>query len=284
MFINCFLFLNTNAEFSLSILVFPLLLILFFFAAWVYFFYFTQESKSKRKIRPRKYSDAQSSAALLKYFPYYLNLDAENRLRFLSRLAAFMQLKEFIPRQTAPNETLNLLISATAIQLTYGLDDFSLHSFDKILIYPDTYYSEIRNTHHKGEVNVPLRLIVLAAKHFLSGVRDPNDGINLGLYEMAHALNVHTFEDGSRQNKKSFIDWSNEALPEMESIKANKQHFLRQYAATNIEEMFAVCTENFFERPELFSVELPILYQKLMTLFHQDPRNHSRPIPESIKY
>ena len=254
--------------------VFPLLLILFFVAA---FFYFTRESKSKRIIRPTQYSDAQTHAALLKYFHYYKDLDTQNRLKFLSRVKTFVQMKEFIPRQTEPNDTINLLISATAIQLTFGLDDFSLHRFDKILIYPDTYYSEIRNTHHKGEINVPHRLIVLAAKHFLSGVSDPNDGINLGLHEMAHALNVHTFETRDRNLIQRFEYWSDEARLEMDKIKKNQQHFLRQYATTNIEEMFAVCTENFFERPEQFATKLPQLYQKLMDLYRQDPRNHAQP-------
>ncbi len=231
-----------------------------------------------KKIRPLKYNDKQANAAMLKYFPYYQDLDMAHRSVFLERVKLFMQIKEFIPRQTEPNETINLLIAATAIQLTFGLKDFRLHSFNRILIYPDTYYSEIRNTRHKGEINVPLKLIVLAAKHFLSGVKDPDDGINLGLHEMAHALNVHTFEEGNHPLIEKFHYWSDEAILEMGNIDVNPNHFLRKYAATNIEEMFAVCTENFFERPEAFSKALPVLYKKMMHLYQQDPRNHQNPV------
>jgi hypothetical protein len=234
--------------------------------------------KSQSEASSSKVNSASVNTALLNYFPYYNDLNAEQRTFFLERVQQFVQIKEFIPRQSEPNETINLLIAATAVQLTFGLDDFSLYSFNKILIYPDTYYSEIRKTHHKGEINVQLRLIVLSAKHFLSGMKDSNDGINLGLHEMAHALNVHAFEEGQHQLIEHFRLWSDIALLEMERIRANKQHFLRQYAATNIEEMFAVCAENFFERPEGFSKVLPDLYDKMVILFRQDPRNYANPI------
>ena len=270
-------------DFSMSIFVFPLLLISFFVAAFIYYQFLNKKLIPERTFRPAKWSDAQANVALSKYFPYYQELDAQNKLRFLSRVKEFVQIKTFIPRQTAPNETINLLIAATAIQLTFGLDDFSLYSFDKILIYPDTYYSEIRNNYHKGEINVPHRLIVLAASHFLSGVRDPNDGINLGLHEIAHALNVHTFEEGNNILIEKFRCWSDEALVEIDRIKLSQTNFIRKYAATNLEEMFAVCSENFFERPEQFSKEIPNLYQKMMDLFNQDPRNHASPILVEIR-
>ena len=123
----------------------------------------------------------------------------------------------------------------------------------------------------------------MAASHFLSGVRDPNDGINLGLHEIAHALNVHTFEEGNNILIEKFRCWSDEALVEIDRIKLSQTNFIRKYAATNLEEMFAVCSENFFERPEQFSKEIPNLYQKMMDLFNQDPRNHASPILVEIR-
>jgi len=80
-------------------------------------------------------------------------------------------MKSFIPRQTEANESINILIAATATQITFGLENFSLFTFNKILIYPDAYYSDIRKQHHKGEINVQARLIVLSARHFLDGIK-----------------------------------------------------------------------------------------------------------------
>ena len=198
---------DISIEIILAVFVIPVAIVLFF-----YFKYAQGNNKVgsgfRRKIRPLKYNDAQANGALLKYFPYYQDLDKNLKKRFLERVKEFMQLKEFI----------------------------------------------------------------------LSGVKDPNDGINLGLHEMAHALNVHAFEETDHHLEMHFYKWSDEAILEMGNIEVNPNHFLRKYAATNIEEMFAVCTENFFERPEEFSKVLPKLYKKLSNLYKQDPRNHANPV------
>lgn len=187
---------------------------------------------------------------LKQYFPYYQFLHFELKKKFVTRLQIFLEMKRFIPRQTEANETLNVLIGATATQITFGLENFSLFRFDKILIYPDAYYSEIRKQYHNGEINVQERLIVLSAKHFLEGIQNYKDGKNLGLHEIAHALNVHEFEDRNDAFIHYFEQWEVLARAEMPKIKADDNHFMRNYAATNLQEMFAVSTEYFFEMPE----------------------------------
>lgn len=219
---------------------------------------------------------------LIQYFPYYQSLNVDLKRKFVSRLVVFLELKAFIPRQTEKNEILNILISATATQLTFGLKDFGLFSFDKILIYPDAYYSEIRKQHHKGEINVQQKLIVLSAKHFLQGIQVYNDGINLGLHEIAHALNINEFENGNDEFINCFKDWEILARQEMPKILADDNHFIRNYAATNIQEMFAVCTEYFFEKPELFLEKLPNLYKNMCQLYKQNPLNREKPLLKPI--
>lgn len=190
----------------------------------------------------------------------------------------FLEMKQFIPRKTEANETLNVLIGACATQLTLGLDSFYLFSFDKILIYPDAYFSEIRKQYHKGEINVKANLIVLSANHFLEGIKDYNDGINLGLHEIAHAVNVNEFEDENDEFIHYFKEWETHAKAEMPKIKADDNHFMRNYAATNIQEMFAVSTEYFFETPEEFSQKLPNLYKKMCQVYKQNPLNKEMPL------
>ena len=82
------------------------------------------------------------------------------------------------------------MIASSAIQLTFGLPKINLKHFERILIYPDEYYSTINKQYHKGEVNPRLKAIVVSWKAFVAGYADPHDGINLGLHEMAHALKL----------------------------------------------------------------------------------------------
>ncbi|MCF8368193.1 MAG: zinc-dependent peptidase [Bacteroidales bacterium] len=45
----------------------------------------------------------------------------------------------------------------------------------------------------------------------------------------------------------------------------------RRYAQFNEQEFFAVAMENFFEKPENFKQELPILYNLLSGMLNLDP-------------
>ena len=68
-------------------------------------------------------------------------------------------------------------------------------TFKRILIYPDQYYSTITHRYHKGEVNPAAQAIVLSWNNFLAGYARPDDSLNLGLHEMAHALEIENLID-----------------------------------------------------------------------------------------
>lgn len=253
-------------------------LILIFFSFKKYFSNF-EEYNSRLKTKFVKQENiVEVQKTLEKLSPYYKNLNNKLKRKFLRRLHIFLNMKNFVPRNCERNSTLNLLISAIAVQLTFGLNNFSIFTFNRILIYPDIYYNKIRGVYHKGEVNIRHRIIILSAKHFLEGINNPNDGINLGLHEMAHALNVDKFETNNSNFIRNFNNWKVVALKEMEIIKKSRSHFMRKYGSKNIHEMFAVSTENFFERPEEFNKRLPLLYNKMCILYKQNPLIGSNPI------
>lgn len=208
------------------------------------------------------------------HFPFFKSLPKKSQEIFLKRVAYFITAKKFIPRQlTEVTTEMKVLISAAAIQLTFGFPHLSLSYFTNILVYPDTYYSAISKKYHKGEVNPRLKAIVLSWKYFVEGYLK-KDGRNLGLHEMAHALRL---ENRITNQEYDFLDadilkeWEVRAQRTMEEIQNGTEHFFRQYGATNNEEFFAVAVENFFERPTLFLEKHPKTYQTLCRLLKQDP-------------
>lgn len=168
---------------------------------------------------------------------------------------------------------MKVLISASAVQLTFGFPKLQLSYFQNILVYPDAYYSTINRQHHKGEVNPRLRAIVLSWKYFVEGYLSP-DGRNLGLHEMAHALRL---ENRIMNKEYNFLDpgflkeWESRAAHTMQEIRDGREDFFRGYGATDHEEFFAVAIENFFERPKLFAKKHPLTYQTMCRLLKQDP-------------
>jgi MtfA peptidase len=213
---------------------------------------------------------------LMKYFPYYQKLSRENKTVFEKKVARFLYSKRFIPRDI-PEVTLEakVLISASAVQLTFGLPEVYLAHFNKILVYSNDYYSSITRRYHKGEVNPLFGIIVLSWQSFVDGYIYPQDSFNLGLHEMAHALRL---ENIIRNEEYNFFD--DDLLARLDRFavdfcknQESNEHapFLRPYACTNTHEFFSVAVENFFERPLQFKENLPQLYSILSTLLNQDP-------------
>ena len=101
-----------------------------------------------------------------------------------------------------------------------------------------------------------------------------DDGRNLGLHEMAHALRL---ENRIANEEYDFLDaallkeWEERAAHTMAEIREGREDFFRDYGATDNEEFFSVAVENFFERPELFSEKHPKTYATLCQLLNQNP-------------
>ncbi len=211
---------------------------------------------------------------LQNYFRYYQGLSAENKVTFERRVCRFMYSKQFIPRgmKEIPVEV-KVFVAATAVQITFGLPHVSLTHFNKILIYPDDYYSTITQRYHKGEVNPAFGIIVLSMKNFVTGFLYGEDGMNLGLHEMAHALRIENIV------RQEYAFFDQPLLERFDRISdrlcadgiVGEGSVFRPYACTNHHEFFSVAVENFFERPIQFKMELGELYGIMVRLLNQDP-------------
>lgn len=209
---------------------------------------------------------------LLLHIDFYRQLPPPLKVKFLYRCASFMLRKRFIGKEDLEiTEEMKILISAAAVQLTFGLKDFYLKHFHTIIVYPGVYTSPLTGADHLGETSIK-GLIVLSWQHFLEGYETTSDKLNLGLHEMAHALDL------SRMVKASdpffhdyFLKWHAVAGDTINEVNQEEEHFLRKYSGTNEREFFAVCVEHFFEDPDGFRNNLPHLYRHLSVLLRQDP-------------
>ncbi|HCM76261.1 MAG TPA: DgsA anti-repressor MtfA, partial [Cytophagales bacterium] len=196
------------------------------------------------------------------------------------KLCQIIYSKIFIPRDfDEVTDEMKVLISATAVQLTFGLDGVYLSHFRKILIYPNDYYSSITKKFHKGEVNPAFGIIVLSWHSYVMGYLNSNqDGVNLGLHEMAHALRLENIIRNSEYqffNEVLLNRLDEYGMAVCEPADYEQVKFFRPYACANTHEFFAVAVENFFERPMQLQLAMPGLYAVLCALLNQDPANYS---------
>jgi len=245
--------------FALLFLVFPIMLI----SEWL-------GMVPARKIRARY-------RMYLGEFPIYNQLNPKEKVRFEKRVQTFINQKKFIPRSKGLviDDRKKCMIAGTAVELTFGLGKFNFDHFKTILIYSDNYYSQISKQYHQGEVNIR-GLIVLSWSNFEKGNSDRRDGVNLGVHEIAHALKL---ENKIVNRNYNFIDSRDyrafeECFQTFSSGYGGGQGFLRDYGKTNIHEFFAVCCENFIERPREFKRKAPDIYMIITRILNQDPATY----------
>lgn len=211
-------------------------------------------------------------ALLLRYLPYYRNLPPAEQERFVRRTVVFMTTKQFEYVEIIPEERMPLLISATAVQLTFGLEHYLMEHFEKIYVMHHDYHFGFNSVPFQGHVSHDG--IYLSWTNFLKGYDNYQDGDNVGLHEMAHALayvnfNVSDGRDDGFHDR--FIRFSRTGRAVFEDMQSDHTGgFLGRYAATRYEEFWAVCVENFFERPTSFKIQLPELYAAMCVLLNQD--------------
>ena len=107
----------------------------------------------------------------------------------------------------------------------------------------------------------------------MHGYRAHDDGRNLGLHEMAHALRLENSIYNNEYdfiNKKELKKFDHLANHEVGKIMAGSSSFFRSYAASNKHEFFAVAVENYFQRPIAFKAYNSTLYYCLASLLKQD--------------
>ncbi|MBI1222665.1 MAG: hypothetical protein GC180_08690 [Bacteroidetes bacterium] len=208
-------------------------------------------------------------------FTYYRRLNAEGKAKFIYRAMEFKQHWIFEGREDLEvSEHMEMLVCGAAAQLTYGLDYFLLESFEKIILYPSTFYSKIINAEVKG-LTYGSGVIALSWKDFETGFRINNDGYNLALHELAHALDINNEKAFKKDklNELYFTDFIDTSFWEYRQASKEISNILDSRAKRNEHEFFAVCVEHFFECPELFLEKLPEVFHHLCLLLQQNPLN-----------
>jgi len=218
-------------------------------------------------------------------FAYYDKLPDAQKIKFLVRLRKFISEKTFAGKdELVVTEEMKILVAASAIQLTFGLDNFVLSRFHTILLFPASFYNRRNDAWHMGETN-PQGIIVLSWKDLQEGFNRKDDTYNVGLHEMAHALQLQFLlkDDYDYFFGNYFAKWSHLAESEFQNLQDERESFFREYAGVNRMEFFAVSVEYFFEASEQFKSRLPQMYYHLCILLRQDPLHTDASVKEVIR-
>lgn len=220
---------------------------------------------------PRKLNAAQQ-AVLQREFNFYGRLSEKRKKYFEHRVSTFLSRYQFIGNKiSVKNDEVQMIVAGTYVMLSFGMRQYLTTTFDKIIIYPNIYFSTVNKEYHKGEFNPNMKAIVFSWNDFLSGHQITNNNINLGLHEFTHALHF-----GAKKRQYSsdviFIDEFNAILTYLENQsfrqKMMTDQYFRDYAFQNEFEFLAVLLEHFFETPKEFQQRYPELFHHVRRMIN----------------
>ena len=230
---------------------------------------------------------------LEKNLPFFGRISDADRRELESLIVIFIAEKSFegCGGQVIDDEVRVTIAGQACLLLLHRKTDI-YPRLDVILVYPSAVAVE-REENNGFIVNAGRRvhlgeswtrgLVILSWDHVLSGARNPDDGDNVTLHELAHQLDSEggTMDGTPRLSKRArYVSWGAVLSEEYTTLRAKIQHGRRSdidaYGATNEAEFFAVITEMFFEKPKSMRRHHPELYAELATYFRQDPASWKR--------
>ena len=215
---------------------------------------------------------------------FYRNLATEEKIQFEKKLIEFLGYIKISGVKTKVEEIDRIYVAASGVIPVFGFPEWKYNNLREVLLYPYTFdhqeflsedAREYRNT--LGMVgNGPMQRVMILSKPALrSGFENDLGTNNTGIHEFVHLLDK---EDGavdglpeSLLKQQYVISWINLMNDNIEAIKEGRSD-INSYGATSKAEFFAVVSEYFFNRPDLFRENHSQLYNLMTLIYQQTPR------------
>ncbi len=253
----------------MSLGVLFILVKLFYFFEMAYVEYGNKRLFYNHVYLNKKSLSKDQKSILRQKIKFYNTLSIKHKSYFEHRVYKTISRTEFIGKELEVSEEMKVVISATLVKLTFGLRDYKINSVERVIIYPEEFYSRTNKNYHKGEFNLGYRALVFSWKHVLHGYHIEDDNLNLAVHEFIHAIHFYYMSVRKRSTSSAvFLDLFYELTQDLEKNPILKEQlisseYLRDYAFTNQFEFLAVLIETFIETPQEFRCQFPEIYKKV---------------------
>jgi Mlc titration factor MtfA (ptsG expression regulator) len=221
---------------------------------------------------PRRVSES-TRELFLRFLPYYAGLDEPAKIRFEQRFTNFFVQKDF--QVHGPDEVpgdLRALISATAVQVTMGLDDYIYPELGVVVLFQNPFITpDLPTVPHALELKREDHdTAILSMDGFAKGLTRPGEYYHIGLHLFAKALQWHlgiSDQDVPRGDCASEADF----VRALEELRGFREGYLSTLTGLGDPEIFPRCTEHFFMVPHKLRERFPAVYDYLCDILHQNP-------------
>ncbi len=245
------------------------------------FRFLTRAMRRRARIRQEPFPTAWETILQHKV-SYFQTLGKSEQARFREEVAIFLNEKRITGIKTPIDDTVRVLVAASAVIPIFGFPGWEWDQISEVLIYPTTFNQQyemqgagnrdVLGMVGRGEMN---RMMILSKPELLQGFRAAQDRKNVGIHEFTHLLDK---SDGSVDGvpsralpQSAVAPWLKLVHHEMETIRAGHSD-INPYGLKNEAEFFAVVSEYFFENPTKMKRKHPELYAMLQQVFQQNPQ------------
>lgn len=247
--------------------------------------------RRRRLIEARPFPE-EWTAILRENVAHYALLSDAERERLQQLVLVFVEEKNWEGAGGLElDDEIRVTIAGQACLLLLGRDHSLYDDVESIVVYPSTMRAPERQRSFFDSSVAPVEPrsdllgeahrggpVLLAWDAVKRGARDPKDGRNVVIHELAHKidmLDAHADGTPPLPSRAARRTWAEVAAPVFLELRGRSERgqktFLDAYGATNEAEFFAVATEQFFEQPVRFRREHPELYELLREYYGQDP-------------
>ncbi|MCW2776853.1 MAG: hypothetical protein JWN17_578 [Frankiales bacterium] len=236
-------------------------------------------------------------ALVAEHLAVWRQLDDDERQRLLELTDALLSHKQWeAARGFALDDTVRVVVAAQAALLVLGLGVDHYRLVSGIVVHPSTLETAgVRAGPSLGTVTADHLAVVglaqdgrgplvVAWDEALAGAHRLQRGHNVVLHEFAHKLDMlDGVIDGTPVlDADARATWTAVCTEVYRDLVAGvPRPPLRDYAATNPGEFFAVATEVFFEQAAELAAYEPALYHVLQGFYRQDPAERDARPPRS---
>lgn len=209
---------------------------------------------------------------------YFRALPPPAQERFRQLVAVFLDEVRITGIRTEVDDTVRVLVAASAVIPIFGFQDWEYHRLGEVLIYPNSFGKEFETTgiadrnilgmvglRHLGGI------MILSKESLLDGFDDPSNIDNVGVHEFVHLVEQEEADHGLPPEVpwRAVQHWLKYVGQELAHRPKNSS-YISDYAFTNEHEFLAVLAEYFFKSPDVLQKKDPQLYAMLREMFHQD--------------
>ena len=217
---------------------------------------------------------------LIEKVAFYNSLNDGDKSLFEADLLRFLDDVRITGIDTSIDDTDRILVASSAVIPVFAFTDWHYNSnITEVLLYPSSFNEKFETAGEDRRIlgmvgEGPMNGTMILSKPALhQGFLNETDKNNTAIHEFVHLIDkTDGAIDGIPENllgKQYVLPWVNLIAKKIEEIKKGKSD-INPYGATSQTEFFAVASEYFFERPQLFKTKHPELYALMEHIFKQD--------------